>query len=612
MSKKSSRLPNAVIRAYRDGGSIIPCGANKAAMVRWMEFQTKRPSLSQLRKWNAELAPPAWAIITGRVSRLVVADFDGEQGLETMKKLGLRPHVRSGSGGAHVYFLCGDEEIRGKTKNLSFPGMDLKGEGGYVVFHGRNHNGEYRRIGKHAPYLLSELPEELLGYLTGRGNGKGSLGDSLLSRAGEKAAGGGNGRGDLARAIAMKYMLQACVGKRNKCGFDAALQLRDHGFHKDEATEILVRDYLPHVPQEDGAGQSRPYTLAELRKTIESAFTGEPREQWGRERDETANEPDLYTWDNAPCEDESPPWILPSVLLAMGLHVLAGSPKEGKSTLALQLALAVVGIDTKLLPEKSPTRELQGAGVLFLSLEDYPTGLLQQRQLLIGDTVSPERVKRITVGHSWPRIDQRGIEQMDEYLGKHTECRLVIIDPFVEVMPMQKDGGNAYLGDNVTMSGLRAVAHKHKVCILLIHHTTKSKLATSFLHRMQGTMAIPGGAESVLYLQRRGDVQATLKVRGRRVKPQSLDLHWQEPIGWTILGEAKGGQYPGRSGARFRTLELLKKDGPLTCAAISCKLKLHSRSTSNLLRDLCKDGVLKIAGKEGRENCYEIASQSGM
>jgi hypothetical protein len=90
--------------AMRLGFALLPIGLDKRPLTKsWKEFQRMRASREQVELWAKE-QPPAWAIITGAISGVVVLDFDGAVGNSTMQALGLNPHVRTGSGGHHVYF----------------------------------------------------------------------------------------------------------------------------------------------------------------------------------------------------------------------------------------------------------------------------------------------------------------------------------------------------------------------------------------------------------------------------------------------------------------------------------------------------------------------------
>lgn len=74
-------------------------------------------------------------------------------------------------------------------------------------------------------------------------------------------------------------------------------------------------------------------------------------------------------------------------LLAPGLYILGGSPKVGKSWMALQLCLAVCGGGAFL---GCATRKSE---VLYLALEDGPQRL-HSRALRLADTAAFRRQKR--------------------------------------------------------------------------------------------------------------------------------------------------------------------------------------------------------------------------
>jgi len=119
------------------GWSVIPVRENKRpAIASWKEFQRTRPSVAQLREWARKLRPKAWAVITGAISGVIVLDFDGATGSETLKLFGLSPHIKTGNGGYHAYFEHPGFKvptINGKSKEQLarlFPGLDVRGDGG--------------------------------------------------------------------------------------------------------------------------------------------------------------------------------------------------------------------------------------------------------------------------------------------------------------------------------------------------------------------------------------------------------------------------------------------------------------------------------------------------
>lgn len=81
---------------------MIPStGSSKRPRVRWKRFQEQLPTVYLLREWDRRFKPERWGLVTGKLAAVVVADFDGDEGLELMQKWGIKPHVRTGSGGFH-------------------------------------------------------------------------------------------------------------------------------------------------------------------------------------------------------------------------------------------------------------------------------------------------------------------------------------------------------------------------------------------------------------------------------------------------------------------------------------------------------------------------------
>ena len=76
----------------------------------WKKHQKERANEQLVSHWQTLFQPSAWAIITGALSHTIILDFDGEKGRETLEQLSLNPHVRTGSGGFHVYFRHPDRK----------------------------------------------------------------------------------------------------------------------------------------------------------------------------------------------------------------------------------------------------------------------------------------------------------------------------------------------------------------------------------------------------------------------------------------------------------------------------------------------------------------------
>lgn len=119
--------------AYRARGfSVIPVGRNKKPPDRVGGIPTAAAERGRNPGVVVTVAGANVAIVTGRVSGIVVLDADGQEGREALrgKPLPPTPCVLTGKG-VHYYFQHPGFEARNFTKRL--PGLDFRGDGGYVL-----------------------------------------------------------------------------------------------------------------------------------------------------------------------------------------------------------------------------------------------------------------------------------------------------------------------------------------------------------------------------------------------------------------------------------------------------------------------------------------------
>jgi hypothetical protein len=139
-TRTSSPILEAALDYMRRGWSVLPLEKRgKRPLVRWEEFQHRRADETEVRAWYRSFPGANVGIVTGAVSGLVVMDVDpahggGESLLELEKAHGALPHTieaLTGGGGRHVYFRHPGGVVRNRA-GLA-PGIDLRGDGGYVV-----------------------------------------------------------------------------------------------------------------------------------------------------------------------------------------------------------------------------------------------------------------------------------------------------------------------------------------------------------------------------------------------------------------------------------------------------------------------------------------------
>lgn len=259
------------------GWNIIPVRTDKRpAIPSWKEFQRDRVSVAQLKEW-ARKKPKAWAVVTGQISGLIVLDFDGDSGNATLRKLNLTPHVRTGSGGHHVYMEHPGVRVptlNGKTKGeLSrlFPGLDIRADGGYAIFAGANEAGVYEWLRHPNPEPLDSLPAELQAFLK-------QCSEQTSANPAKQTTLRASGRVSAERLIS-QALKEARAGGRNNAGFWLATQLRDNGYCEDEAEGTLLT-YSARVSRNNSKGQPATYSKAEAVASVRQAYSRAAREPW--------------------------------------------------------------------------------------------------------------------------------------------------------------------------------------------------------------------------------------------------------------------------------------------------------------------------------------------
>ena len=123
------------------GNAACPNAGKHPRLSAWQRKATTDPQ--QIRRWWSREPRANIGIATGELSGLLVLDVDvgdGKPGLASLGELearhGARPRtweVQTGGGGLHVYLRHpgGDRRIGNRAGIL--PGLDLRGDGGYVV-----------------------------------------------------------------------------------------------------------------------------------------------------------------------------------------------------------------------------------------------------------------------------------------------------------------------------------------------------------------------------------------------------------------------------------------------------------------------------------------------
>lgn len=222
-----------------------------------------------IREWWQKWPFANVGIVAGAKSGIVVLDIDPRHGgdaslAELMGEFGEIPETTeatTGSGGTHILFAHPGKPIKnsvGKNGWLGKDGLDIRGDGGYIVAPPSLHieGKRYAWKAQAAPWEmgLSAMPAWMLAKLEKPRTAPTS--DRPVFT-----------REDNANHWLGKALAKAAVGARNETGMWLACQLRD-GAIPQHLAECVMRDYAARCPRGD-----KPYTENEALATVRGVYS---------------------------------------------------------------------------------------------------------------------------------------------------------------------------------------------------------------------------------------------------------------------------------------------------------------------------------------------------
>src|SRR5579859_324874 len=292
-------------------------------------------------------------------------------------------------------------------------------------------------------------------------------------------------------------------------------------------------------------------------------------------------------------------YVVPEILPA-GLIVLGGKQKIGKSWLDLNLALAVASGGVAL-----GRYQVKQGDALYLALEDTERRLQDRIGQLLGP--GSEAPRGLHIETKWPRMDGKGIAKLEEWIQAHPSTRLIIIDPWVKVKPRMKNrnGETGYDTDYEALEGIKRLADKYGICILIQFHLRKANADDPF-DEINATTGVTACADGLISIKRaRGTSDATLYANGRDYKEEvNLALAFDNGM-WKVLGDGQAAVYYTLSQERKDVIDLLcgsitphGEPNPLMPKEIGSLLDINDGTARKMLFKMKEDNQVSWVSKE--------------
>lgn len=155
------------------------------------------------------------------------------------------------------------------------------------------------------------------------------------------------------------------------------------------------------------------------------------------------------------------PRVIIDKILPSGLHILAGSPKIGKSWLVLWICHMIA------IGESVWGFNTTKGQVLYLCLEDR-LPRIKNRLMSITENGSE------STAFATDTLPLGGglVEQIEHYILNNPDTLLVVIDTLQQVRSLGSDN-MSYANDYKDISALKSISDKYDIAIVCVHHLRK-------------------------------------------------------------------------------------------------------------------------------------------
>jgi hypothetical protein len=510
----------AAVEYLQRGWSVIPINpvSKQPIIGHWKEYQTRFPTLKELQKWWRGSPDAGVGIITGQLSRLVVVDFDGP---EAVAQVGQWPETYrvDSPKGVHLYYSIGDERPPTGVANHG-PGIDSRGEGGYVVAPptARRDGGQYRYRPESGPPRWR--PDRCMGASPRPQFEPGACDWD----PGVPETDGGQWIDEALRNGV------STPGRNDTCSRLAGY-FAGKGVEEGTA-QILLLDWArkcrpPLDPDETVTTVASVYRTAERRAQAEAAMSNEPVEAATRDQQGLAPLQLMkFREFRLAFESQKTEWIIENWLPQATIMILVSPPGGFKSWFTAELAASIITgtafMGTTHVPDRGP--------VLFLQQED-PHKMTARRLALAlrtklqlpEDSPWPDLVDDLYV-----QIDRdlhfgskAATRRLEEWVAK-VRPRVVILDPLYSMV----DGKDHMVGAAVQMKVLKGIRDRYGCSFVIVHHTSKSKFMTLDRERGHGSQFLNAFVEGGYQTAKLKEKQVAVKRHFKAEEDEYATIDW--------------------------------------------------------------------------------------
>lgn len=443
-------LKESAIRYAKKGFKVFPLAPqskSKQVLKSWKEEATQ--DLSKIEQWWTQNPYYNIGLVTG--NGLFVIDVDiknNKNGFQSLqhhgKELPTTVKVKTPSGGIHLYYHA-EKPISNKV-NL-YDGIDIRGEGGYVVA---------------PPSMINHQAYQFEN-------------DSVIAKANEKVYKFLEGHLEVKDE---NYCYNPIlVGQRNDVLFKMGCFMQAKGFCDEAIQSALLNENKYHceIPINEKEVES-------ILKSISKRYNkGSTKENGSLYENEYFNVVEELKHD---IEDE--PEIVEN-LIPIGATLLGAPQKIGKTFLALQLSNAIAS-GQEFLGNK-----VQQGHVFYIALEDSKAKILKRFRRFNIEISKKLNVKKVKPFDPLFNIE----EEIQKEIQRHSDLKMIVIDTFPKI---RKNTKVDYQMEYEELSYYHDLGLKYGIAIILVLHVRKIIDRNAPFDNIYGSRGVTAAADAMIVM----------------------------------------------------------------------------------------------------------------
>lgn len=550
----------------RRGWSVVPVRrGEKIPAIPWHQFQHRRATEAEIEDWFSDPTMGV-GIVTGAISNLTVADFDGELGASTeqqiLDRLGAGPVALTGGGGCHRFFSHPGRKV--PTRKGILPGMDIRGDGGFIVAPPSVHAS-----GRQYSWDVDAHVDDL---------GIPSLTDTMVDLICQDVIHGTGSVSPVIHAPGPLGLQGSITDGREQYMRNTILAVVSDLYRQlgriPTEEEVVAEGWPQYAAKVDFSrpGRGEAEFRMKVRYTLDRANRGiikleAPKPQAPAIQASSATtEGQKALWDDqgtfSPTDIPKRPWLVQGYLLRGAVTVLSGQGAGGKSSMVVGWTLAAA--QGKTFGAFKPENPLT---IINYNVEDDKD---EQRRRYAAATkaqsADPEAMRRVVrcgpynVGTLFARDQHTGqlkTTQAMEELERHcmeNQADLLVCDPLAELHDSEENDNTAM---RQVVASFRSLAQRLDMAVLILHHDRKGTSTPGDMDRVRGASSISGAVRVMLTL-----TTMTTEEAG------TFGIQAEERRSYLRIDSAKSNYAPAQEAEWYKLTAIEIENGEVIAAAL--------------------------------------------